>query len=305
MLSPYLKNAVTTCLGPDWATYVANKRQGGNNGQKGVRYEDFFATHRLAEELCASLDTTGTPMPFFELQAEAIVDDLVVRWGQSQTTYYQCKNVQAVSWNSGTGEHSLQSDFNAQVVLSAYLEQPNVRTTLVVPTQTLSNNLQSSCPAAIANHTDVLYFPYCDGKMNRLVHENSAVLSSLTQLARVDNPTNDELANVFGALLHGITINNGQGTCGDLLASAQSLSPHLIRLMPDQVSAFNLLDGFDGVLAKIDGLKYRLSKGFFHWEAFGTSGVFPQNCLSQEFERFQRRVVQQMPVTFDEFEVLL
>lgn len=303
MLSPPFKNAVIQSLGEDWATYVANKRQGGNNGQKGVRFEDFFATYRLAEELCAGVATPGKSMPFLELQAEAIVDDLVVKWGQDQATYYQCKNVISVSWAAGT--NPLQDDFSAQVALCTHLNQPNVRTALVVPTEKLSQSLQCSIPKAIATHTDVLYFPYCDGKVNRLIFESTAVLNSLTQLARVDNPTNDELANVFGALLHGITINNGRGTCDDLLASAQSLSPHLIRLMPDQVSNFKLLDGFDETLAKIGGLVYRLSKGFFHWEAFGTSGVFSQNCLSQEFERFQRRVVENKPVTFDGFEILL
>jgi hypothetical protein len=211
--------------------------------------------------------------------------------------------VATISWSAG--EHPLKDDFNAQITLCTHLNQQSVRTTLVVPTEQLSQDLQGSIPGAIAAHTDVFWFPYCDGKVNRLVLENPALRSLLKQLARVDNPTNDELTNVFGALLHGITIKDGRGTCDDLLAGAQSLCPHLMRLMPDQVNGFKLLDGFDEVLAKIDGLMYRLSKGFFHWEAFGTSGVFPQNCLSQEFGRFQRRVVESKPVTFDEFEILL
>lgn len=111
---------------------------------------------------------------------------------------------------------------------------------------------------------------------------------------------------MLGALLHGITTaNSGCGTCDELLISAQSLSPHLIRLMPHQIVDFTLLDGFTEVLDQIDGLLYCLSKGFFQWEAFGTSGVFPHNCLSQEFGRFQRRIINHKPPTFDAFELLL
>ncbi len=303
VLTPQFKHDVTQSLGADWAIYVTNKRQGGDNGQKGVRFEDFFAAYRLAAELVTDLLSPGIALPFFQLQAEAVVDDLVVTWGNSQANYYQCKNVAAVSWTSGA--HPLQEDFGAQAVLSAHQNQGGAKTTLVVPNEPLFASLNASIPASIVAHTDVVWFPYCEGKLNRIVLESSDLRHSLTQLARVDNPSDDELVNVYGALMYGLMANNFQGDCHALLAGAQSLSPHLIRLMPHQVANFALLDGFEEALASVDGLVYRLSKGFFHWEAYGTSGVFSQNCLSIEFERFQRRVVERKPTTFDDFEVLL
>lgn len=303
MLSPQFVSSVTQALDKNWLTYIERKRRGGDNGQKGVRFEDFFAAYRLAEELCRKLVAPENEVPFFELQAEAIVDDLVVTWGSSKAIYYQCKNVAEISWDSG--KHPLSHDFHAQYLLSSYVNQTNVRTAVVVPTEKLSRMLTCSTPTNISHHTDVLCFPYCDGKLNRVVLESPALRSFLTQLSRVEDPKDDELVDVFGALLHGILSNHGRGDCGQFLSGAQSLSPHLIRLMPDQLTHFKLLEGFEATLAKVEGLLYRLSRGFFHWEAFGTSGVFRQNCLSQEFERFQRRIVECQPATFDEFEVLL
>lgn len=303
MLSPRFKSSVTKVLGERWIAYIERKKIGGDNGQKGVRFEDFFAAYRLAEELSNRLASPSNPTPFMALQAEAIVDDLVVTWGNSKATYYQCKNVAKISWSSGT--HPLADDFRAQYLLSSHLNQTDIRTAIVVPTEELSRTLACSTPSEISHHTDVLCFPYCDGKFNRLVLENSQLRDLLIKLSRVADPANDELVNVFGALLHGILSNNGRGDCDQLFLGAQSLSPHLIRLMPDQLADFKVLDGFETTLAKVAGLMYRFSRGFFHWKAFGTSGVFHQNCLSQEFERFQRRVVECQPATFDEFEVLL
>lgn len=89
------------------------------------------------------------------------------------------------------------------------------------------------------------------------------------------------------------------------LGAAQSLCPHVIRLMPAQLTEFSLMPGFEEQLARIRGLNYDLSRGFFCWKGFGMSGVLPYNCLDEQFVRFQNRVLDLKPTTFDAFERLL
>ena len=62
---------------------------------------------------------------------------------------------------------------------------------------------------------------------------------------------------------------------------------------------------FTNTIAAIQGLTYAFDKGFFSWSAFGTSGIFPSDCSDEQFAQFQETVVQQQPITFDDFEGLL
>lgn len=304
MLSRPYADALTHCLGSKWAAYVGKKRIGGDGGAKGVRYEDYFAAFQLAKALCARVKNSAEPFPHLAQQADAIVDDVVLTWAVTAAAhYFQCKNVESISWTSGT--HPLVDDFHAQAVMAEYEGIVDWKTLLVVPTSELKGNLDAKVPAKISSHSEVIHFPYCEGRLNRLVLECVELRLYLAELARVDKPTDDELSNVLGALVHGIRAKGGVGMSDEMLYGAQGLSPHLIRLMPDQMQGFRLEQGFEETLAKVRGLVYLLSKGFFQWEAMGTSGVFSQNCLSQEFLRFQRRVMQQVPTMLDEFEALL
>jgi hypothetical protein len=66
-----------------------------------------------------------------------------------------------------------------------------------------------------------------------------------------------------------------------------------------------VIPNFENTLAAIPGLTYSFDKGFFSWSAFGMSGIFSTDCASAEFAEFQAVVVQNHPITFDDFEGLL
>lgn len=310
MLSEDFKKMLAESLGDTWVSYITNKKRGGNNGQKGTRFEDFFTAYKLAKELVKSLGNNRYHTTSFEQQSEAIVDDLVITYHlshPSKVIYYQCKNYQSqissTFWTSG--KHSLADDFAAQIHLCRLMKQDKALTALVVSTKEAADILKDNLPTSIADHTEVFCFPYCEGKINRLVLESTELRGLLMQLTRVAQPTDDELVNTFSALMCGIIRNTEQATCQELLAIAQSMSPHLIRLMPDQVANLELAKGFEQQLTDIRELTYSFDRGFFHWEALGMSGVYPHHCLSEEFQHFQQKIIQYRPTTFDDLEKYL
>jgi hypothetical protein len=128
----------------------------------------------------------------------------------------------------------------------------------------------------------------------------------LAKLATVDNPPNDVLSGILGALLIACLAKPEGATVLELLAEANRMFPTQLRLMPAAQNWEQYLqDDFRGVLAKLEGLVYGAKRGFFYWSGFGTSGVFGSNVLSGEFKEFQNDIVQFKPKTFEEFEKFL
>ncbi len=309
MLSAKFSEALEECLGAVWKDYVANKRRGGDSGRKGVQYEDTYCAYQLSRLLCCLATGNDVGDATLDLQAEAVVDDLVIIESEV-TRYFQCKNASKVSWEAG--KHPIKDDFSAQMCLALHQgaqasasNKKQVKTILTVSSPALADTLSKNIPDSIADHAEVDYFPYFDGSLNRLVLEFDALREQLSTLAKHDNPADDQLEAVLGALMLGIRKRNGQGSVQEMLQAAQAVSPHLIRLMPSQVAEFKLIDGVEELLAQIPGLNYDLSRGFFSWKAFGTSGTLPYSCLDEQFGRFQRRLLDLKPSTFDAFEGLL
>ena len=73
----------------------------------------------------------------------------------------------------------------------------------------------------------------------------------------------------------------------------------------DEAWEQHLKSDFTAILDKIPGFSYGAKRGFFYWSASGTSGVFGSSVLSEEFNLFQRDVVQRNPKTLDDFEEVL
>jgi len=296
-----LNAQVAACLGDDAVLYLTNKARGGSSGRKGARYEDFFTAFKVAEAAAARL-SGATEWLRVQEQARAFVDDLrLSSSGSSQ--YFQLKNVQALAWSAGT--RSLVDDFRFQKVLSEHLGEPSPRTVLVVSSNVLFEAMRD-VPAVIAQHSEVVHFPFADGHGNRLVQEHAPLREALKMLCRSEEVTLDALEGVLGVLIIGMMKQNGQDVSVEsVLASARSVSPHLIRLFPDEVARIRLDPAFVSVLAAIDGFEYVMDRGFFEWSFYDTSGVTSYDCLSEDFDRLQRRVISQRPITFEDLEELL
>jgi hypothetical protein len=295
-------SAIKACLGDKAATYAANKHRGGTNGAKGTRYEDFFLAVRVAEAVASVVDNPRAEWPHVRGQCYGFVDDARVATS-THTEYYQLKNKEMVNWT--TGAHSIAADFEFQYKLAIYLKEPTPTTGLVVSTKAQHQSLLGSVPASIAPHSSVYYFPWLSTP-NRLVLESPDLQKCLKKLAKVEEPTLDVLSGVFGLLLIACIEYPDGASVEEIVARACRLIPGQLRRLPATEDwEQQLTQPFRLVLSQIRGLSYGANRGYFHWAAFGTSGVFGWDCTSKEFTEFQELIIKNAPKTFEEFEQLL
>ena len=292
---------IAQAFGNDVYTYAVNKQRGGDSGKKGSRYEDFFLAYKAAKIAVENLDKP-CPWPHLQGQIFGFVDDAVVRT-PTETEYSQLKNVESISWSSG--KHPLEKDFYYQYSLAVQMGDASPRTQLVVSNKDLKDKLKASMPNAISAHTQVLHFPYGDGSKNRLLLESVELQDLLRPLSKKPNPSLADLESVFGVLIIATFNEPDGGTVDSLLRAANLEHPYQLRLL-DVVDLKQIVHvEFEGLLAAISGLSYSFDKGFFSWSGFGMSQTMHTDCTSEEFGRFQRRIVQHKPQTFDDFEELL
>lgn len=301
LVDPAVKKDVLACLGSPAASYLANKVRGGSSGRKGTRYEDFFAAYQVAK--CAVEKLQGdAEWPEIQEQVVAFVDDLLISRRDS-TSYFQLKNVDTLSWSAG--DHPLVTDFSNQKVLSDYQGEPGPLTSLVVSSSNVLEKL-GIVPSSIATHSDVIHFPYGEGRINRLIQEYEPLCTTLKHLARTADVPLDALEGILGVLIIGLMRQDGQKvSVEDVVKAARAVSPSLIRLFPEELEQLELDASFVAILASIPGFVYRVDRGFFEWSYGDTSGVSSADCLTEDFRRLQTRVVSKSPDTFEELEELL
>lgn len=287
-------------FGADALTYLKNKHRGGVSGKKGTRYEDQFATFKVAESIASHVEH-GKPLPFAEEQAFGFVDDLALAFTDA-TKYYQCKNSSSVSWTAG--DHPICVDFKCQAELANALQKPSPQTHLVVSDTEKAQALLSAVPTEIEAHSSVEYFPYF-GSVNRLVLEHAPLRKAMAALTRTEHPSDDDLASAFGALLLSWILVVGGCAVEDILQSARQRSPQLLRVFPLTDGTESLQQEFLDALAAVPNLHYSVKRGFFSCAAEGLSVTLDRDCASEEFLRFQRRVIQEKPRNFDDFWDLL
>jgi hypothetical protein len=189
--------------------------------------------------------------------------------------------------------------------LANHLKEPTPTTGLVVATEEQHRSLLGGMPAKIAPHSSVHYFPWLPTP-NRLVFESSTLRVTLKKLAQVEEPTLDVLGGVLGTLLMACIEHPDGASVEDIVACACRMFPGQVRSFPASEDwERHLTKPFRQVLMHINGLSYGAKRGYFHWTAFSTSGVFGWSCLSKEFMEFQGLIVKNAPKTFEEFERLL
>ncbi|WP_157903250.1 hypothetical protein [Cupriavidus malaysiensis] len=284
-------------------SYARNKHRGGQSGKKGTRYEDYFATLRVAEIAAEHVKIGGKKpdWPKIEGQAVGFVDDLVLS-SVAETQHSQCKNSPSVTWSGG--EHPIAGDFAMQHDLAAATGKPDPRMELVVSDSELAEKLRNCIPDNIEPYSSVRLFPYAT-TANRLVLEDKEIQRTLAHLTRAEEPELDELSETFQAILLSWIETDGQCSIGELLARAGKQSPQLLRTFPITDGVEHLSPGFVAALAAVNDLKYSVKRGFFSWYSSGTSGIFPHDCGTEEFARFQKRVIKNAPSNFDAFWDLL
>lgn len=296
----YTPEDIQHCFDAATLQYLQRKHTGGNSGQKGTRYEDYFAVYKLAQ-LAPGIVEQGL-IVYFASQLLAFVDDLIIDVPTQPLQHYQLKNSTTISWTGGS--HPIKDDFAKQYTLNQSIHSRESRLFLVVSDQSLSAKLPKSMPPDIQAFSQVVYFPYKSSIVD-LAAQVSEFYSALVYLSAFETPEPDKIEFVAQALLGAwLTISSNPISGHDLLTQAQSQTPHYIRSF--QLD-FALDQDVEKILSSIEDFKYNLAKGFLHWDyADGLqTGTPPFSIDTEEFRRLQERIKDCRPATFEELEKLL
>jgi hypothetical protein len=296
----YTPEDITTCFDGETLKYLQNKHRGGTNGQKGTRYEDYFAIYQLALLAPKTLEE-GQEIHLLS-QVLSFVDDLIVDNLAEPLHHYQLKSGASVSWTSGSP--SIVQDFERQYRLNQQQKARESFLYLIVADSVLSAKLKAATPANIQAFTQVQHFPH-NPNLSKAIQQNPAFQLALVYLSAFENPGLDKLEWIASVLMAAwVTESTQPVSVMTLLTKAQQVSPCYIRSFKPGIQ----LDvELVKVLACIDNFTYNLSKGFFHWEYLGglQQGTLPFSIETQEFQRFQERIKKQKPTTFEALEILL
>lgn len=296
----YTSEDIERCFDAATRQYLQNKNRGGSSGQKGTRYEDYFAIYKLAQ-LAPHILETGLVV-YFTGQILAFVDDLIIDIPDQPLQHYQLKNSNTVSWSTGT--HPIQDDFANQHHLNQTVCARASQLFLVVADAARAATLEANIPAVVEVFSQVLHFPYSPDILT-LVAQVPDFHAALTYLSAFEVPEPDKIDFVAKALIGAWITSSASNPSGyDLLTQAQSQSPQYIRsFQPD----LDLVPEVKEILKNIEDFEYNLAKGFLHWDyANGLqSGTPPYSIETVPFRRLQERIKERRPTTFEELENLL
>lgn len=292
---------------PAQAQYVANKHQGGNNGQKGTNYEDYFAVFLIADIVGKCLDKNHQISGSIEGQRYGFVDDLYLE-DETIQSYYQLKDSTRVLWGKTSNSKSIASDFKNQAIIANHISNKSLATVLVCSDEKTAQRRRKTIPRQIVKHTKVEHFP-CpangSASAEKLLMCNPALRQRLAKLSRTACDTDiSELAATL-ITIKGIwsTQEKGLHDIGTIYDKCISQNPKSCRpLTKDADLMGRLQPEFKKILSSIPGLTYSIINGFFNWKCGNDSGTYPHSCTDRAFAHFQTAIVQRGPTTFDELE---
>lgn len=177
---------------------LENKHRGGLNNEKGARYEEFYATYRIASSLVNFAECNM----LIKSQVEgAYIDDLMVET-DTQHDYFQLKNVQNVknTWPE------ISEDILSQIKLS--LDKQEQFSVSVVYSDTTFNVTLSK---DIELYTKLEYFPYANSLLE-VIQQYKPFKSALADLCVLERPTDDMLYGLAKYILaEWCSINRQEG----------------------------------------------------------------------------------------------
>lgn len=298
----YPKPQIIAIFGENILKYLECKNRGGRNNEKGNNYENYFAIYKLAQ-FSQQVIEKQIEIKFYS-QRLAFVDDLIIDYFDTRI-HHQLKNKTSnISWGNLTESGSISNDFYRQTELN---ERASVKTTqlyLVVQSKQQEKKLSNKIPGEIINCTKVIHFPDAS-TITELIKQVSDFKEAIDYLCAFEKPEPDKVECVATVLLGAWhSIDKSEVSVMSVLEKAQKTNPSYIR-------SFNLNveinKDLGKILEQIPDFSYSVSKGFFHWQyAQGLeSGTLPYSIETQDFDKFQKLVIEKKPSSFDDLEVFL
>ncbi len=299
-----IESAFSDFLGVRYADYLKNKTIGGANGQKGVRYEDYFICSQIVEWVRRAIDGQFPAKCLkLESQHKGLVDDLVLHDDELNVrSHYQCKNAIRVVW--GQGFKSISDDFLKQKEFNDKYFSFSTTTHLVLSNKEILPSLRESTPNAIQDFTTVIYFPETKS-VNKLILDSDEFRKTLTSICVSGDI--DKLETLFQAIL-GVWVDSSsedQVTLELIINKVRRLSPNFLYDPSNNHSLIPM--GVRKILDSVPDFTYNVNAGYFEWAFRGGqfSGMSMHSIDSKDFEAFCIRIEEKRPNGFGELLGLL
>ncbi|MEQ8997294.1 MAG: hypothetical protein RID53_12430 [Coleofasciculus sp. B1-GNL1-01] len=295
----YQQEQIQELFGKQFLDYLKNKNKGGIVNEKSNTYENFFVVYKIS---VLSKDVLENDKEiFFASQIMAFVDDLIINDIQENIyQHYQLKNTASLRW--GSGLRSIADDFVKQYNLNQTISKQS-EMTLVVSNFQLRDRLANQIPQQIAEFSKVDYF-YFAPSLPKVLQEEQEFSQAVAYLCAFDNPEPDKIECVASVILGAwLSSDKSNVSLREILEKSRQSQPSYIRYFGSQDVQID--PEVKKILAKIQGFTYSISKGFLQWQfANGLEeGTLPYSIETENFRRFQERVKQNKPMTFDELEI--
>ena len=257
---------------------LENKHRGGLNNEKGARYEEFYATYRIA----SSLPNYAENHILIKSQIKgAYIDDLKVEI-DALHDYFQLKNVQNVknSWAE------IKEDIVSQVKLS--LDNKEQFSISIVYSDAEFNVTLSE---DIAPYTKLEYFPYANSLLE-VIKQHKPFKDVLVDLCVFEKPTDDVIYGLAKFIIaEWCSVNRQKGL---LIANlADQLKTSKLNTILD--SDRDISAGCQEILDGIPGFSYVIKGKNIVWDI-----EHSKNNSTEWTQELDDRITHQMPMSAKE-----
>lgn len=283
---------------------VRGRHRGGVSGSRGGEYERAYALHRMIAMLAQGVETLQDGAAVL-IQAVAPVDDVVVV-DLPRFDFCQARLSASTRW---IGTAAIAPAFEMQLrFCDASPDIHDFRLIVVTPHPDVAALLEQSMPTHLNLHTVVEHFPE-----PRTLPEMAGVTGlSRTNaddlcVVRLESHRSDLVKLLAGSLgavapgTHWVVLE-----VVEWLESLQSTAPFRLRAIELDPPVEATLDR----LEEIDDLEVLVEGGICYYRRQDAAHIVLEEGIigrvgRESFNRFVRRIMESMPVTFEEFELHL
>lgn len=273
---------------------------GGESNKRGNRYEDGFAVYRLIR-LAPRVIHEGIVVRIKE-QAGCPVDDLLILEANVHH-YYQLKDDRQITWGAASGK--LRREFLDQ---KTQCESGGEEATLtvVVSREDRRVSLVKHLPGELEGFVRVVHFPPVrrPSELTRRPDTREDLIRIIPWKVPGHAGLVDLACGFHLAWVESQPDSEGFGDLGAMIAWLRRQPAfQLVRPLPDPIHP--LWIRFEEIVSAILGLSWCVDRGYFEWFYPPREAGHGEACDGENFRRFVDRVLDRVPTTFEEFEVLL
>jgi hypothetical protein len=272
--------------------YLNDKHKGGINNSKGNNLENHFTVYEIAKSFNENANYENT---FFSSQAFSFIDDLIIELNNNLFKFFQIKDVQNLSWDSG--KHPIGSDFEIQYNVYRNTGK-NAELYLTVSRKEVYDSMVADLPKHISAFTKVVHFETADS-INSLIRTNNHFKDELIKMCAISNPSSDKL-DALGTIILGAwdATDKKQQSLKILLDRCYNQNPNYIKGFEGRLS-----EHLNSLLNSIKGFTFKIENGYLVW-SYNTTDIGTLSCAigTKEFIQWESDITNLAPI--NSFEII-